>query len=65
MKRKLCNACTIALCFWMGVLLFGLMTWLVYEANDLSNALIVGGAVLAMVLREAYHQSWPAGRRRR
>ena len=38
------------------VMLMWMMVWYVYEADDLFTALILGGAVMTMVLREAYHQ---------
>lgn len=65
MKRKLYDIGSGFICLVAGMMMLGLMLWYVYEANDLSTALIMGGAVLSMALREAYHQNWPVRRRRR
>ena len=56
MKRKLYDLGSGALCLMTGMLLFGLMIWMVYEANDMSSAMIICAAMMAMVCREAYHQ---------
>lgn len=56
MKRKLYDIGSGLVCLMAGSLMLWLMMWLVYEANDLSSAVIVGAGMMAMVLREAYHQ---------
>lgn len=56
MKRKLYDIGSGIVCMITGVMMLGLMLWMVYEANDLSSAVIIAGAMIAMVLREAYHQ---------
>ncbi len=56
MKRKLYDIGSGLVCLVTGSLMLWLMMWLVYEANDLSSAVIVGAGMMAMVLREAYHQ---------
>ena len=59
-RREVYNWCTTLLCLLAGVMLMGLMIWHVYEADDLAGALIMGMVLMAMVSREAYHQSRPA-----
>lgn len=56
LRRKVYNGVTAFMGLMAGVMLFWLMLWQVYEADDLSSALIIGAAVAAAVLREAYHQ---------
>ena len=55
MRNRIYNIGSGLLCYLAGVMLFGLMVWHVYEADDLSTALMLFGAMMAMVLREAYH----------
>lgn len=64
MRNKIYNIGSGLLCYLAGVMLFGLMVWHVYEADDLFTALILAGAMMAMALREAYHL-WRADHARR
>lgn len=56
LKRMVYDWGTMALSLMAVVMLMWMMVWYVYEADDLFTALILGGAVMTMVLREAYHQ---------
>jgi len=56
LRRAIYNWGTILMTAMSCVMLTGLMIWYVYEADDLGTALIMGGIMLAMVCREAYHQ---------
>lgn len=56
MKRRLYDRITILLCMMADAMLVVMMFWYVYEANDLSTALILSGILTAMILREVYHQ---------
>ena len=56
LRRKIYNVATAFMGMLAGVMLMWLMIWHVYEANDLTGALIMGGILMAMVCRETYHQ---------